>query len=86
MPRIIPIKDLKDTVKVSEMAHKSLEPIFVTKNGYGDMVFMSIETFERTIARNRIYDDLEISERQGKEGRVKNAETALSEMREKYGI
>ena len=46
MPQIIPIKDLKDTAKVSEMCHKSSDPIFVTKNGYGDMVLMSMEAFE----------------------------------------
>jgi PHD/YefM family antitoxin component YafN of YafNO toxin-antitoxin module len=46
MPQIIPIKDLKDTAKISEMCHETSEPIYVTKNGYGDMVFMSMETFE----------------------------------------
>ena len=49
MPQIIPIKDLKDTAKVSEMCHKSSDPIFVTKNGYGDMVLMSMEAFEERI-------------------------------------
>lgn len=47
MPQIIPIKDLKNTSEVSELCHKSDEPIFVTKNGYGDMVIMSMEAYER---------------------------------------
>ena len=42
MPRIIPIRDLRDTTKLSEMCNASNEPIFVTKNGYGDMVIMSM--------------------------------------------
>ena len=45
MPQIIPIKDLKNTSEVSELCHKSDEPIFVTKNGYGDMVIMSMEAY-----------------------------------------
>lgn len=40
MPQIIPIKDLKDTSKISEMCRNSNEPVFITKNGYGDMVMM----------------------------------------------
>ena len=38
MPQIIPIKDLKNTSEISDMCHKTEEPIYVTKNGYGDMV------------------------------------------------
>ena len=41
MPQIIPIKDLKNTSEISEMCHRATEPIYVTKNGYGDMVIMS---------------------------------------------
>ena len=40
MPNIIPIKELRDTTKISERCHDSDDPIFVTKNGYGDMVFL----------------------------------------------
>ena len=43
MPQIIPIKDLKDTTNVSALCHRTDEPIYVTKNGYGDMVLMSME-------------------------------------------
>ena len=46
MPHIIPIKDLKNTSEISDMCHKTEEPIYVTKNGYGDMVIMSMETYE----------------------------------------
>ena len=38
MPQIIPIKELKNTSEISEKVHASEEPIFVTRNGYGDMV------------------------------------------------
>lgn len=32
---------------ISELAHKEVQPIFITKNGEGDLVIMSIETYER---------------------------------------
>ncbi len=47
MATIIPIRDLKDTAKVSKMCHESEEPIYITKNGYGDMVLMSMEAYEK---------------------------------------
>ena len=43
MPQIIPIKDLKNTSDISELCHKATEPIYVTKNGYGDMVFSTVK-------------------------------------------
>lgn len=86
MPQIIPIKDLKNTTRISEMAHGSSEPIFVTKNGYGDMVFMSMETFESQMRMQQIYRDIEISDRQVEEGKVKDARATLSSLREKYAL
>ncbi len=47
---IRPISDLRNTNDISEQAHKSGEPIFITKNGYGDMVLMSMELFEQKYA------------------------------------
>jgi prevent-host-death family protein len=48
MPNIKPISDLRNnTNEISELCHNSKEPIFITKNGVGDMVVMSIETYER---------------------------------------
>ena len=37
---------LKNTSEISDMCHKTEEPIYVTKNGYGDMGIMSMETYE----------------------------------------
>ena len=64
MPQIIPIKDLKNTSEISEMCHKTEEPIYVTKNGYGDMVIMSMEVYELTMKQLTMYRDIEISEEQ----------------------
>lgn len=86
MPQIIPIKDLKNTSEISDMCHKSDEPIYITKNGYGDMVIMSMESYENTMRRLTIYRDLEMSEQQIENGQVKEARTALAGLRKKYGI
>lgn len=43
---IIPITDLRNTTEISKMCHEVNEPIYVTKNGYGDLVIMSTETLE----------------------------------------
>ena len=50
MPQIIPIKDLKNTSEISDMCKKTKEPIYITKNGYGDMVIMSMDTYEETMS------------------------------------
>lgn len=86
MPQIIPIKDLKNTSEISDMCHKAEEPIYITKNGYGDMVIMSMEIYEGTMRRLSMYQDIEISEKQIENGQIKDAKTALVEMRSKYGI
>ena len=86
MPQIIPIKELKNTSEISDMCHKAEEPIFITKNGYGDMVIMSIEIYETMLKRIMMYHDIEISEKQIENGQVKDAKAALKGVREKYGI
>ena len=86
MTQIIPIKDLKNTAEISDMCHKTEEPIYVTKNGYGDMVIMSMELYESTMRRITMYRDIEISEKQIETGQVKDARTALRETRAKYSL
>lgn len=46
MPKIKPIKDLRNTNEISKECHDLNEPIFITKNGYQDMVLMSNEYFD----------------------------------------
>lgn len=54
MPRIIPIRDLKKTSELSELCRETNEPVFITKNGYGEMVIMSMDTYEKTMLMNDI--------------------------------
>ena len=64
MPRIIPIRDLKNTAAISQMCNESTEPIYVTKNGYGDMVVLSMEAFEKLYFESEIYFKLQEAERE----------------------
>lgn len=86
MPQIIPIKDLKNTSEISNMCQKSNEPIYITKNGYGAMVIMSIETYENSLARNQIYRDIDTSEAQIASGEAKDAQISISELKKKYEL
>lgn len=54
MPTIMPIRDLRNTSEISKLVHTKQEPIFITKNGYSDMVVMSAELYERFAQINKI--------------------------------
>ena len=84
MPQIIPIKDLKNTSEISELCHKSQGPIYVTQNGYGDMVIMSMEFYESTMRQINMYREIEISEQQIIVGQTKDAKSSLDKLRNRY--
>ena len=86
MPKIIPIRELKNTSKVSELCKKTDGPIFVTKNGYGDMVIMSCETFDKMFGELALYSDLAVSEQQFKEGKCSDAYEVADRIKKKYGL
>jgi len=50
MAQIIPIRDLRKTSEISEMCSQTSEPVFVTKNGYGDLVIMSMKAYNEKLA------------------------------------
>jgi prevent-host-death family protein len=63
MPTIKPISDLRNHfTEISQLVHERDEPVFLTKNGTGDMVIMSIEHYEANIARSELYRKLEEAE------------------------
>lgn len=86
MPRIIPIRDLKDTSAISQMCSESSEPIFITKNGYGDMVIMSMKAYEERLMMQDVYERLSKAEDDIEAGRVHDAQDALKELRASYGL
>ena len=86
MPQIVPIKELKNTNRISQMCHESGEPIYVTKNGYGDLVVMSMETYERQMVLNEVTAKLAAAEKDVAARRVAPAKEAFAALREKYGL
>ena len=83
--QIIPIKDLKDTNKICNFVQNSSEPVFITKNGYGSMVIMNLETYQRTCAANYVREKLSEAEAEFEAGaKGSDAKTVFSKLRKKY--
>ena len=85
MPQIRPITDLRNTTEISELCDANREPLFITKNGYGDLVVMSIEMYEEMIETART--DMAISEAEKEfsaDGVLLNARETLSSLRRKH--
>ncbi len=85
MPQIRPITDLRNTTEISELCHARREPLFITKNGYGDLVVMSIEAYEELIENTRT--DAAISEAEKEyaaDSVLLDAREALSSLRRKH--
>lgn len=85
MPTIMPIRDLRKTSEISELAHKMQEPIFITKNGYSDLVVMSAELYERFAMMNRIDQAIYEAEQEVEDGaEAVSIETAMEGLDRKY--
>lgn len=84
--QIIPIRDLKNTVEVERRCAEENGPVFITKNGYGRLVVMDIEYYEKTMRKmdeaKSILDGLE----DAKSGNTVDEDTAISNISSKYGI
>ena len=84
--QIIPMRDLKNTVEVERRCAEENGPVYVTKNGYGRLVVMDIEYYERTM--RKIYEAkslitaIEVLEA----GRTVDGDTAIADIRRKYGV
>ena len=86
MPHIIPIRDLKDTAAISKMCNESNEPVYVTKNGYGDMVIMSMKAYEEKMYLMDVYSKLAAAEDEIQAGKESDARQAFRELRARHGI
>lgn len=78
---IMPIRDMKNTAKTAELCELSKEPVFITKNGYGKLVVMSMETYEQKI----LLAELMEAKQQALSGQTVEGETATKELRKRYG-
>ncbi len=85
MPLIMPIKELRNTTEISNIAHTQQEPIFITKNGYSDLVVMSSELYDKFARMNRIDQAIYESEQEMSNGaEAIDAKTAFTKLEKKY--
>ncbi|MCI6077255.1 MAG: type II toxin-antitoxin system Phd/YefM family antitoxin [Catenibacterium mitsuokai] len=84
--QIIPMRDLKNTVEVERRCAEENGPVFITKNGYGRLVVMDIDYYEKTMRKMdeaiTILDGL----KDVKSGNTVEGDAAISNIRSKYGI
>lgn len=85
MVQIMPIKDLRNTNEISERCHRTGDPIFITKNGYGDLVVMSIERYESMSDPRAVDDAIAASEAEAAVGNMgRDAKEVFAELRSKH--
>ncbi|MDD7260621.1 MAG: type II toxin-antitoxin system Phd/YefM family antitoxin [Eubacteriales bacterium] len=84
--QIIPMRDLKNTVEVERRCAEENGPVYVTKNGYGRLVVMDIEYYERTMRKMYEAQALIAGMEDVEAGRTKDGVSVLQNMSEKYGL
>lgn len=84
MPQIRPVSDLRNNfAEISKIVHESREPVFLTKNGHGDMVVMSIEQYESIHYDNEIFLKLKEAELEAKNSEVRYSHAEVFEQLKK---
>ena len=85
MPLFLSFYYLSNTTEISNIAHKEQEPIFITKNGYSDLVVMSSELYDKFARMNRIDQAIFESEQEITNGaEAVDAEIVFSELEKKH--
>lgn len=85
MAQIIPIRDLRKTTEISELCNATNEPVYVTKNGYGDLVIMSMKAYEERYARADIVSKIRQAEAEVENGApLLDGKETLKKLRAKY--
>ncbi|MCD7771022.1 MAG: type II toxin-antitoxin system Phd/YefM family antitoxin [Oscillospiraceae bacterium] len=86
LPKVIPINELKNTAKISQTCKESDTPIIITKNGYSDMVIMSVELYEREMAEAELAGIINEAVMEEENGAPWiDGDEFFASMREKYG-
>ena len=81
MPSIRPSSDLRNKYnEISKFCHKYNEPVYITKNGQGDLAVMSIETYERLVGKYELYKLLDEGLDKMKNKKVRSFRDALADI------
>lgn len=82
MPTIRPSADLRNSYnEISEFCHEYSEPVFITKNGKGDLAVMSIEVYEALKGKLELYALLEKGLQDDRSGNVVSLSEGLGSIR-----
>lgn len=82
MPTIRPSADLRNKYhEISEFCHQYPEPVFITKNGQGDLAVMSIETYERLTGKLELYKLLDEGLKTRDAGQVDPTNKVIADIR-----
>lgn len=82
MPKIRPSSDLRNNYnEVSEFCHNHAEPVYITKNGEGDLAVMSIETYEQLVGKFELHQLLDQGMEALQENKVKPFRKAVTDIR-----
>ena len=82
MPAIKSSAELRNDYNgISQFCHTYSEPVFITKNGKGDLAVMSIETYEQLTARFELYDLLKDGMQDIQNGSTKPFSDAIADIR-----
>ena len=84
--KIIPMRYLKNTVKVERLCAEENGPVFVTKNGYGRLVVMDIDYYEKTMSKMDESKTILAGLKDVKSEDIVEGDVAISNIRNKYGI
>ena len=84
--QIVPMRELKNTVEIERRCAEENGPVFVTKNGYGRLVVMDIEYYERTMKEMEELKLVMEGLKDEEAGRVVDGSTAMEELRKKYAL
>ncbi|MBQ9664060.1 MAG: type II toxin-antitoxin system Phd/YefM family antitoxin [Oscillospiraceae bacterium] len=87
MDMIRPVSDLRNHfADISRTVHKTDQPVFLTKNGYGDMVVLSMEAYENLHFESEVYFKLQEAEREAERTDERySSKEVLKAMREAIG-
>ena len=84
MPVIRPSADLRNSYnEISDFCHEHAEPVFITKNGKGDLVVMSIETYELLSGKLELYSLIGTGLDQVKQKKIKPMKESLRMIKQK---
>ena len=82
MPTIKSSADLRNSYNdISNFCHAYAEPVFITKNGKGDLAVMSIEAYEQLIGRFELYGKLQEGMNDIEQGNTRPFAEAMANMR-----